>query len=61
MQPDRFRLGDQVADGEYDAVADQHPVSGALDQVFLAGDARPMHHAILGLNGGTLMSADCEV
>ena len=31
MQPDRFGLGDQIADGEHKAVVDQHAVAGALD------------------------------
>src|SRR5947208_2851960 len=30
MQPDRFRLSDEITDGEHHAVADQHAVSGAL-------------------------------
>ena len=31
MQPDGLRLGDQIADGQHQAVVDQHAVAGALD------------------------------
>jgi hypothetical protein len=30
MQPDRFRLGDQVADGQHQVIANHHAVAGAL-------------------------------
>ena len=30
MQPDRFRLGDEITDGEYHALADENSVSGPL-------------------------------
>ena len=38
MQPDRFRLGDEVADGEHHAVADQDAVAGALGAERLGGE-----------------------
>ena len=31
MQPDGVGLGDQIADGEHEAIVDQHAIAGALD------------------------------
>jgi len=30
MQPDGFGLGDQIADGQYQSIIDQHAIAGAL-------------------------------
>ena len=39
VQPDRLGLGDQIADGEHQAVlADQHAVAGALGAERLGGE-----------------------
>ena len=38
MQPDGFGFGDQIADGEHQAVVDQHAVAGALDAQRLGGE-----------------------
>ena len=38
MQPDGFRLGDQIADGEDQAVADDDAVAGALDAQRFGGE-----------------------
>src|SRR6185437_4317631 len=39
MQPNGRSLGDQIADGEHQAVVDQHAVAGALDAQGLGGEA----------------------
>ena len=39
MQPDGRGLGDQVADGQHQAVVDQHAVAGALDPQRFGGEA----------------------
>ena len=39
MQPDGLRFGDQIADGQHQAVVDQHAVAGALDAERLGGEA----------------------
>ena len=38
MQPDRFGLGDQIADGEHQPVVDQHAVAGALAAERVGGE-----------------------
>src|SRR6266849_2117000 len=38
MQPDRFRLGDEITDGEYHALADENSVTGALGAQRLCGE-----------------------
>src|SRR6516164_8576618 len=38
VQPDRFRLGDEVSDGEHHALADQDAVAGALGAQRLGGE-----------------------
>jgi hypothetical protein len=38
MQPDRLRLGDQIADGEHQTVADQHAVAGAFGAERVGGE-----------------------
>jgi len=49
MQPDRFCLGDEVTNGENDALADQHAVAAALGPERLGGERiggnhRPQPH-----------------
>ena len=39
MQPDGLRFGDQIADGQHQAVVDQHAVAGALDAERFGGEA----------------------
>jgi len=38
MQPDGFGLGDQIADGQHQPVADQHAITGALDAKGVGGE-----------------------
>jgi hypothetical protein len=38
VKPDRLRLGDEVADGEHDAVADQHAIARPLGPERLGGE-----------------------
>ena len=38
MQPDGLGFGDQIADGQHQAVVDQHAVAGALDAERLGGE-----------------------
>ena len=38
MQPDGFGLGDQIADGQHQAVVDQHAVAGALGAKRVGGE-----------------------
>ena len=38
MQPDRFGLGDQIADGQHQSVVDQHAVAGALGAEGFGGE-----------------------
>src|SRR2546429_1857135 len=38
MQPDGFRLGDEITDGEYHALADENSVAGPLGAQRLRGE-----------------------
>jgi hypothetical protein len=39
MQPDRFRLGDEITDGEHHALADEDAVAGPLGAQRLCGES----------------------